>query len=189
MAKSQVKGSKKAKTKPPFYARTEARLSFLFTAAAGGFVMTIIRNETHRHSAALKSASQSPIGLLTLDRGSRPMLRNASIWCRITRPHHVSFESFPNQRVIRKWEDGRTIRPTGLHRYAAESTFALQFPILREEIKLEILAVDVVDASSEGMRTGFAGAVELDALLGDKLSQTSNSRILACATDSTDNLI
>ena len=32
-------------------------------------------------------------------------------------------------------------------------------------------AVDVVDASSEGKRTDFAGAAELDAYLGDKLSR------------------
>lgn len=38
-------------------------------------------------------------------------------------------------------------------------------------IELEVFAVDVVDASSEGKRTGFAGAAELDAYLGDKLSR------------------
>ena len=46
---------------------TEARLSYLLTAVAGGFVMTLVRNETQRHSAALKSAGQNPISLLPLD--------------------------------------------------------------------------------------------------------------------------
>ncbi|MGO4861843.1 class B sortase [Atopobiaceae bacterium Sow4_H2] len=40
-----------------------------------------------------------------------------------------------------------------------------------KEIELEVFAVDVVDASSEGKRTGFADAAELDAYLGDKLSR------------------
>lgn len=35
---------------------------------AGGFAMTLVRNETQRHSAALKRAGQSPIGLLPLNR-------------------------------------------------------------------------------------------------------------------------
>ena len=37
--------------------------------------MTLVRNETQRHSAALKSAVQSPIGLLLLNKlniASRP---------------------------------------------------------------------------------------------------------------------
>lgn len=38
-------------------------------------------------------------------------------------------------------------------------------------IELEVFAVDVVDASSEGKRTDFADAAELDAYLGDKLSR------------------
>lgn len=38
-------------------------------------------------------------------------------------------------------------------------------------IELEVFAVDVVDASSEGKRTDFADATELDAYLGDKLSR------------------
>ena len=46
---------------------TEARLSDLLTAVAGGFAMTVVRNETPRHSAALKNAGQNPIGLLPLD--------------------------------------------------------------------------------------------------------------------------
>ena len=42
-------------------------MSDLLTAVAGGFAMTLVRNETQRHSAALKSAGQTPIGLLPLD--------------------------------------------------------------------------------------------------------------------------
>lgn len=38
-------------------------------------------------------------------------------------------------------------------------------------IELEVFAVDVVDASSEGKRTDFADAAELDAYLGNKLSR------------------
>ena len=33
---------------------TEARLPYLLTAVAGGFAMILVRNETQRHSAALK---------------------------------------------------------------------------------------------------------------------------------------
>ena len=40
-----------------------------------------------------------------------------------------------------------------------------------KEIELEVFAVDVVDASSEGKRTGFADAAALDSYLGDKLSR------------------
>lgn len=40
-----------------------------------------------------------------------------------------------------------------------------------KEINLEVYAADVVDASSEGKRTDFADAAELDAYLGDKLSR------------------
>ena len=46
---------------------TEARSPYLLTAVAGGFAVSCIRNETQRHSSALKSAVQSPIGLLPLD--------------------------------------------------------------------------------------------------------------------------
>lgn len=49
-------------------AGTEDRLSYLLTAVAVGFAMTLVRNETQRHSAALKSAGQNPIGLLPLSR-------------------------------------------------------------------------------------------------------------------------
>ena len=51
---------------------TEAQLPYLLTAVAGGFAMTLVRNETQQHSAALKSAGQSPIGLLPLDGSSYP---------------------------------------------------------------------------------------------------------------------
>ena len=44
----------------------EARLSYLLTAVAGGFAMTVVRNETQRHSAALKNAGQNPVSLLPL---------------------------------------------------------------------------------------------------------------------------
>lgn len=37
--------------------------------------------------------------------------------------------------------------------------------------ELEVFAADVVDASTEGKRTDFADAAELDAYLGDKLSR------------------
>ena len=53
-------------------------------------------------------------------------------------------------------EDHRTIRV-----YTHEKT-----------IELEVFAADVVDASSEGKRTDFADAAELDAYLGDKLSRS-----------------
>ena len=56
-----------------------------------------------------------------------------------------------------------------------------------KEIELEVFAVDVVDANSEGKRTDFADAAELDAYLGDKLSQTSNSRTVVFVTYSADN--
>ena len=45
---------------------TEARESDLLTNVAGGFAVTLVRNETQRHSAELKNAGQSPIGLLPL---------------------------------------------------------------------------------------------------------------------------
>lgn len=40
-----------------------------------------------------------------------------------------------------------------------------------KEIGLEVFAVDVVDASSDGKRTDFTDAVALDSYLGDKLSR------------------
>ena len=66
MAKSQVKGSKKPKKSLRPNARTEARLSYLLTIVAGGFAVTLVRNETQRHSAALKNAGQNPVSLLPL---------------------------------------------------------------------------------------------------------------------------
>ena len=48
-------------------AGTEARSSYLLTAVVGGFAMTLVRNETQRHSAVLKSAGQNPIDLLLLN--------------------------------------------------------------------------------------------------------------------------
>ena len=56
-----------------------------------------------------------------------------------------------------------------------------------KEIELEVFAVDVVDANSEGKRTDFADTAELDAYLGGKLSQTGNSRTVVFATYSADN--
>ena len=50
--KSQVKGSKTAKKNLRSNDGTEAKKSFLLTAVAGGFAMTLVRNETQRHSAA-----------------------------------------------------------------------------------------------------------------------------------------
>ena len=46
---------------------TEARSLSLLTNVAGGFAVTLVRNETQRHSAALKSAGQNPVSLLPLD--------------------------------------------------------------------------------------------------------------------------
>ena len=42
-------------------------MSYLLTIVAGGFAMTLVRNETQRHSAALKRAGQNPVGLLPLN--------------------------------------------------------------------------------------------------------------------------
>lgn len=39
----------------------------MLISVAGGFVMTLVRNETQRHSAALKIAGQNPVVLLPLD--------------------------------------------------------------------------------------------------------------------------
>ena len=46
---------------------TEARLPYLLTNVAGGFAVTLVRNETQEHSTALKRAGQSLIGLFPLD--------------------------------------------------------------------------------------------------------------------------
>ena len=53
--------------KPPNLG-TEARLPYLLTNVAGGFAVTLVRNKTQRHSAALKNAGQNPVGLLPLDK-------------------------------------------------------------------------------------------------------------------------
>ena len=67
MAKSQAKGSETAKKSLRPDAGTEAKLSYSLTVVAGGFAMAVVRNETQRHSAALKSAGQNPISLLPLN--------------------------------------------------------------------------------------------------------------------------
>ena len=46
----------------------------MLTNVAGGFAVALVRNETQRHSAALKSAGQSPIGLLPLYDSSSAVL-------------------------------------------------------------------------------------------------------------------
>lgn len=45
---------------------TEARLPYSLTNVAGGFAVTLVRNKTQRHSAALKNAGQNPVGLFPL---------------------------------------------------------------------------------------------------------------------------
>ena len=42
-------------------------MSDLLTNVAGGFAVTLVRNETQEHSTALKRAGQSSVGLLPLD--------------------------------------------------------------------------------------------------------------------------
>ena len=42
-------------------------MSYLLTIVVGDFAVTLMRNETQRHSAVLKSAGQNPVGLLPLD--------------------------------------------------------------------------------------------------------------------------
>ena len=65
-----MKGSKKQRKSLRPKAGAEARSSYLLTAVAGGFAVTFVRNETQQHSAALKSAGQSSVGLLPLDGSS-----------------------------------------------------------------------------------------------------------------------
>ena len=43
----------------------------LLTNVTGGFAVTLVRNETQRHSAALKSAGQNPVSLLPLHNETR----------------------------------------------------------------------------------------------------------------------
>ncbi|MGO5417931.1 class B sortase [Collinsella sp. LCP19S3_B11] len=69
--------------------------------------------------------------------------------------------------------DGTMFAP--LARYSsrgfAEGHRTIRVYTREKEIELEVFAVDVVDASSEGKRTDFADAAALDAYLGDKLSR------------------
>lgn len=69
--------------------------------------------------------------------------------------------------------DGTMFAP--LAQYSSRD-FAERHRIIRvftreKAIELEVFAVDVVDASSEGKRTDFVDAAALDAYLGDKLSR------------------
>lgn len=69
--------------------------------------------------------------------------------------------------------DGTMIAP--LAQYSshdfAEGHHAICVYTRDEKIELEVFAVDVVDASSEGKRTDFDDAAALDTYLGDKLSR------------------
>ena len=63
---SQVKGNKTTKKKAFAPTRERGFDYRLCTNAAGGFAVTLVRNETQRNSAALKKAGQDPICLLLL---------------------------------------------------------------------------------------------------------------------------
>lgn len=69
--------------------------------------------------------------------------------------------------------DGTMFAPLAQYssRDFAEGHRTIRVYTREKEVALEVFAVDVVDASSEGKRTDFAGAAELDAYLGDKLSR------------------
>ena len=69
--------------------------------------------------------------------------------------------------------DGTMFAPLAQYssRGFAEGHRTIQVFTRENAIELEVFAADVVDASSEGKRTDFAGAAELDAYLGDKFSQ------------------
>ena len=69
--------------------------------------------------------------------------------------------------------DGTMFAPLAQYssRDFAEGHRAIRVYTREKEIELEVFAADVVDASAEGKRTDFAGAAELDAYLGDKLSR------------------
>ena len=69
--------------------------------------------------------------------------------------------------------DGTMFAPLAQYssRGFAEGHRAIRAYTREKEVELEVFAVDVVDASSEGKRTDFADAAELDAYLGDKLSR------------------
>lgn len=69
---------------------------YLLTAVAGGFAMTLVRNETQRHSEALKSAGQNPISLLPLDNRDRSYTR----WSFYLNP---SYQAFYRCRLILIW--------------------------------------------------------------------------------------
>lgn len=56
-------------------------------------------------------------------------------------------------------------------RIFAEGHRIIRIFTYEKAFELEVFAVDVVNASSDGKRTGFANAVELDTYLGDKLSR------------------
>ena len=69
--------------------------------------------------------------------------------------------------------DGTMFAPLAQYssRGFAEGHRTIRVYTREKETELEVFAVDVVDASSEGKRTDFADAAELDAYLGDKLSR------------------
>ena len=69
--------------------------------------------------------------------------------------------------------DGTMFAPLAQYssRDFAEGHRTIRVYTREKEIELEVFAVDVVDASSEGKRTDFADTAELDAYLGDKLSR------------------
>lgn len=48
--------------------------------------MTLVRNETQRHSAALKNAGQNPISLLPLSNQNVPFHHRSSTWCTVVSP-------------------------------------------------------------------------------------------------------
>lgn len=69
--------------------------------------------------------------------------------------------------------DGTMFAPLAQYssRGFAEGHRTIRVYTREKAIELEVFAVDVVDASSEGKRTNFADAAELGAYLGDKLSR------------------
>lgn len=69
--------------------------------------------------------------------------------------------------------DGTMFAPLAQYssRDFAEGHRTIRVYTREKEIELEVFAVDVVDASSEGKRTDFADAAELESYLGDKLSR------------------
>ena len=69
--------------------------------------------------------------------------------------------------------DGTMFAPLAQYssRDFAEGHRTIRVYTREKTIELEVFAVDVVDASSEGKRTDFADAAELAAYLGDKLSR------------------